>query len=329
MAATDTDLLASDIAWDLDPLLDGADGPMVLLDQAEGIAETLRAHRGSIATLDADGLLAVMTALAELSSLVSRAGHFTSLRFAENTGDAEVAAAMQAVNERSTAISTSLIFIDLEWADTDDAHAAAVLADERLAFCRHHLENLRRYRPHQLTEPEETVLSETSLAGSSAWVRLFEEQTSAIEVGQPDALGGRVGLMSALAHLHRPEPEVRESAAAAVTAGLAPGLRTRAFIYNTLLLDKSIDDRLRGYPSWITSRNMSNEASDESVQALIDAVVSRYDIPQRWYALKAEILGVDRLRDFDRMASVTAGGSAGIGWAEGTRIVRDAYASFS
>ncbi len=74
---------------------------------------------------------------------------------------------------------------------------------------------------------------------------------------------------------------------------------------------------------------MANEASDESVQALIDAVVSRYDIPQRWYALKAEILGVDRLRDFDRMASVTAGGSAEIGWAEGTRIVRDAYASFS
>jgi hypothetical protein len=40
MAATDTDLLASDIAWDLDPLLDGADGPMVLLDRAEGIAKT-------------------------------------------------------------------------------------------------------------------------------------------------------------------------------------------------------------------------------------------------------------------------------------------------
>ena len=29
MAATDTDLLASDIAWDLDPLLDGADGPEI------------------------------------------------------------------------------------------------------------------------------------------------------------------------------------------------------------------------------------------------------------------------------------------------------------
>ena len=329
MASTDTDLLASDIAWDLDPLLDGADGPLDLLDRADRLAAELRAYRGRVGSLDADGLLAVMTSLAELSALVSRAGHFTSLRFAENTSDPAVAAAMQSVNERSTAISTSLLFIDLEWADTPDEHAAMVLADERLSFCRHHLENLRRYRPHQLSEPEETVLSETSLSGPAAWVRLFEEQTSAIEVDLPEAMGGTVGLMTALAQLQRPEPEVRESSATAVTAALAPGLRTRAFIYNTLLLDKSIDDRLRGYPMWITSRNMANEASDASVQALVDAVVSRYDIPQRWYALKAEILGVDRLRDFDRMASVTAGGSAEIGWAEGTRIVRDAYASFS
>lgn len=329
MGSSDTDLLASDVAWDLDPLLDGADGPLELLDRADRLAADLRAHRGRVASLDSDGLVELMTTLAELSSLVSRAGHFTSLRFSEDTSDPAVAAAMQTVNERSTAISTSLLFIDLEWADTDDAHAAAVLDDERLAFCRHHLENLRRYRPHQLSEPEETVLSETSLSGPAAWVRLFEEQTSAIEVDLPEAMGGTVGLMTALAQLQHPEPEVRESSAAAVTTALAPGLRTRAFIYNTLLLDKSIDDRLRDYPSWITSRNMANEASDASVQALVDAVVSRYDIPQRWYALKAEILGVDRLRDFDRMASVTAGGSAEIGWAEGTSIVRDAYASFS
>ena len=216
MGSSDTDLLASDVAWDLDPLLDGADGPLELLDRADRLAADLRAHRGRVASLDSDGLVELMTTLAELSSLVSRAGHFTSLRFSEDTSDPAVAAAMQTVNERSTAISTSLLFIDLEWADTDDAHAAAVLDDERLAFCRHHLENLRRYRPHQLSEPEETVLSKTSLSGPAAWVRLFEEQTSAIEVDLPEAMGGTVGLMTALAQLQHPEPEVRESSAAAV-----------------------------------------------------------------------------------------------------------------
>ena len=73
---------------------------------------------------------------------------------------------------------------------------------------------------------------------------------------------------------------------------------------------------------------MANEASDESVEALIDAVVSRFDIPQRWYSLKAQVLGVPRLQDFDRMASV-AESDTSIGWQEGSAVVREAYASFS
>ena len=70
------------------------------------------------------------------------------------------------------------------------------------------------------------------------------------------------------------------------------------------MADKSTDDRLRNYPNWISSRNLANEASDESVQALVDAVRGAYDIPQRWYRLKARLLGVERLKDYDRMAPV-------------------------
>ena len=40
--------------------------------------------------------------------------------------------------------------------------------------------------------------------------------------------------------------------------------------------------------------------------ALIEAVRGRYDIPQRWYRLKAELLGIDRLADYDRAAPVLA-----------------------
>jgi oligoendopeptidase F len=326
----DTDLTAADVTWDLDTLLSGADAatPAELVDRAEAIADELQTFEGRVATLGSTELAQLMRRLEELSELLSRAGHYTSLKFSENTADPAIAAAMQQITERSTAISTKLLFIDLEWADTTDDHAATVLADPALDFCRHHLDNLRKYRPHQLTHPQETVLSETSLTGAGAWVRLFEEQTAAIEVDLPDTLGGRVSLMSALAHLHAPDTTTRATAAEAVTAALAPGLRTRAYIYNTLLLDKSIDDRLRNYPTWISSRNMANEASDDSVQALVDAVVARFDIPQRWYALKAKVLGVERLCDFDRMASVAASDTT-IGWSEGTSIVRDAYASFS
>src|SRR6185436_11102069 len=82
------------------------------------------------------------------------------------------------------------------------------------------------------------------------------------------------------------------------------------------------------HTSWVASRNLANEASDESVQALVDAVVARYDIPQRWYALKARILGVPRLADYDRMASVASAPST-IGWSAATEVVMDSYSSFS
>jgi oligoendopeptidase F len=113
-----------------------------------------------------------------------------------------------------------------------------------------------------------------------------------------------------------------------VTAGLAPGLRTRAFVFNTLLADKATDDRLRSYPGWIAARNLANEASDESVAALVAAVQARNDIPQRWYALKAQLLGLDRIADYDRMASV-ASVDEPFGWSEARDLVLDAYASFS
>ncbi len=319
------DLTAADVTWTIETLLPGGATPDDLLAQADTLADTLSSYRGRIAELDAAEMAEMMTTLAEIGELSSRAGNYVMLRFSENTAEPERGAAMVAMQEQATAISTKMIFIDLEWAAVSDDHADKLLSDDRLAFCSHHLANLRRNRPHLLTEAEERVLTETSVTGASAWVRLFSELTSSIEV---ELDGETVPLESGLSELQHPDREVRQVAAQAVTDALAPGLRTRAFVFNTLLLDKSVDDRLRNFDSWVSARNLSNEASDESVEALVQAVVGRYDIPQRWYALKAKVLGVDKLADYDRMASV-ASSDEEIGWSQATTMVRDAYASFS
>ena len=36
-----------------------------------------------------------------------------------------------------------------------------------LEFCAHYLRSARRYRPHLLTEPEETILAEKSIASQA------------------------------------------------------------------------------------------------------------------------------------------------------------------
>src|SRR5204862_5899479 len=97
---------------------------------------------------------------------------------------------------------------------------------------------------------------------------------------------------------------------------------------NTLLYDKAVDDRLRRYPHWLAARNLANEASDESVEALVAAVRRRYDLPQRWYALKAQLLGLDRLADYDRAAAVTAE-EPEVPWPEARDLVLDSYRGFA
>jgi oligoendopeptidase F len=313
-----------DVTWDLDPLLQ--DGTVdELLDKADELAGQLEQQRGLVAELSGPALGAYMACSAELRELVGRAMSYASLRFATDTTDPERGALMQRVQERATAISTRLLFFQLEWVAVSDECVEELLADPSVAPAAHYLRSLRRYRDHVLTEPEERILTEKAVTGRSAWVRLFSELTSAITV---ELDGRETTLEEGLSRLQSPDRGVRQAAAKAVTAGLQPGLRTRAFLFNTLLHDKAVDDRLRHYPHWLASWNLAQEASDESVQALVDAVKARYDIPQRWYALKARILGVDKLADYDRMASLATDDET-VGWDDAKELVLDCYRSFS
>jgi oligoendopeptidase F len=329
-APTETDEELQAAAWDLEPLVagegkEGVERRMAeALERARSFAE---AHAGKLGELDGTSLASVMGELAAIGELVGRAGYYAALRFSTDTADPATGALMQWVQEQETAIQTTLLFFELEWAALPEETAEAMLAGEGLDFCRHHLRNVRRYRDHLLSEPEERIVTEKSLTGAGAWTRLFEELTSVIEVELP---GGQapVALEVAMSKLQEADREVRRSTAEAVTVALAPGLRTRAYLFNTLLADKATEDRLRGYPHWLAARNLANEASDESVQALIEAVRSRYEIPRRWYRLKARLLGYDRLADYDRMASVTEDKVA-YPYAKARDIVIDCYSQFS
>jgi oligoendopeptidase F len=325
--ASDPELQAT--AWDLEPLIARDDAPGSvdqLLDEgrrrASAFAET---YAGRIGELDAQALEQAMSELAEISELIGRAGSYASLQFSTDTADPGRGALLQRVQEVGTEMETKLLFFELEWAAVDDGRAEELLAAPGLDFCRHHLRSVRRYRPHLLSEPEEKVMAEKAIASQSAWARLFGELVSALRVSID---GEELTLDVALSRLLSPKRKVRKQAAEAVSEALEPGMRTRGFIYNTLVFDKSVDDRLRAYPHWLASRNLANEASDESVMALIEAVRDRFDIPQRWYRLKAELLGLKKLADYDRSAPLLPD-EVSFSFGEARDLVLDTYSAFS
>jgi oligoendopeptidase F len=370
--ATPTDPELEQTAWDLSALVDG-EGPDGVGRRLEEALTRSRAfaerHAGRLGELDSAALAEAMRELAAIGDLVGRAGAYAALDFSTDTSDPARGALLQRTQEQGTAIETTLLFFELEWAALPDERVDELLdrdggggggggEDDDLGFCRHHLLSARRYREHLLSEPEEKILAEKALTGASAWSRLFEELTSAIEVDLPAAgegpagdgtAGGgasgdnggkqdagadgregprRIPLDLALSNLVLPDRELRRTTAEAITAALAPGLRTRAFLFNTLLADKATDDRLRRYPHWLAARNLSNEAGDESVRALIEAVRGRYEIARRWYRLKARLLGVERIADYDRMAAVTDD-EVTYTFAQAREVVLDCYSSFS
>ena len=326
MSVTDV----QEVAWDLDPLVEGegeAGANRMLTEADERAAAFAERYAGRVKDLDGPELVAAMDELQAISELVARAGNYAHLRFSVDTIDPANGALVARVNEMATAVETKLLFFELEWAALDDERADELLAADGLETSRHHLRTVRRYRPHLLSEPEEKIMTEKAVSGRDAWTRLFSEQTSAIMVAVPDE-DEPVKLDVALARLMSPDREVRRTTAEAVTTALEPALRTRADIYNTIAQDKATDDRLRRYPTWISSRNLANEASDESVEALIEAVRASYDIPQRWYRLKAQLLGVDRIADYDRMAAIATEEET-VEWPEATDIVLGSFREFS
>jgi len=332
--------LGEDLGWDLSELIDleaaGLDvdaagdeaAVAALLDEAARLADAFADElEGRVAELDGPGLVDAMHRLERISDLAGRALNYAHLRFTCDTEDPAIGALMQRASERATGIQSRLVFFELEWVAIDDERAEELLATDGLDFCRHHLRLERRYRPHLLTEREESLLTEVSLSARDAWSRLFDERTAAIRVTLPDA-DEPVQLDVALAGLFDPDRERRRTVAAAVTAALEPELRIRAFAFNTLLQHKATIDRRRSYPSWIAARNLANETTDESVEALIAAVGSRNELARRWYRTKARLLGIDRLADYDRMA-VVGTDEERIDWDDGRAIVLETFDSAS
>jgi oligoendopeptidase F len=328
VATTTTETGADEIRWDLSHLYQGdpRQGIEADLTRAQELTQEFETrYRGGIAGLDPVAMVVALRQLEEIHELLGRASAYAFLDFSIDVADPARGALLQKVQESMTQTGARLLFFSLEWLAVPDEVAQALLASAQLDNYRHYLDAARRYRPYVLSEGEERVLTEKSVTARSSWDRLFEEVTTAVRV----KIGDREATLDeALSELHDGDAEVRRTVAQAVTDALRGGLPVRRFILNTILADKSIDDRLRSYPHWIADRNLANEASDESVQALVEAVTSRYDIPHRYYALKKKLLRVDTLYDWDRYAPL-ASSEPQVSWDEAREIVLDAYGTFS
>jgi oligoendopeptidase F len=312
------------VRWDLSDLFASPTDPAIetTLARALEFARSYESqYKGKLGSLEPAAFAKAMGDLEAAEEQAIKPEVYAYLLHSQNTQDPAAGRLLARVREAAAERGAHGVFIALELAQISDEQAERLAAHPESAKYRHHVEEARKFRPHQLSEPEERVLTDFSPVGSGAWVRLFEELCAGIRM---DLDGREVGLEEALTALREADRNVRRRASTAITHALERDVRTRAYIFNTILQEKSIDDRLRRFPTWISSRNLANETSDQAVQALVEAVTGRYDVCVRYYRVKKQLLGVGELHEWDRYAPV-AGAERDLRWDEAKELVLGSY----
>ncbi|MFA5667804.1 MAG: M3 family oligoendopeptidase [Balneolaceae bacterium] len=318
---------AENINWNLSDLYESSDDPKLALDKKEILVQAdafSEKYRGKIAQLSVSEFKEMLQDYEALQDKGGKIGSFAYLQWSTNTANAEFGKLVQETNELSSEINQKLVFLDVEWLQVPDNEADKIINAPELSFYKHYLETSRLYKEHVLEEKEEQILSAKSVTGRSAWVRFFDETLGAAKF---ELDGKEYAEQEVLSKLHDGDRELRKRAHASLTKKFKELGHPLTFVFNTLLADKYTNDKLRKYPDWITSRNLSNQTDSETVEALINAVTSNYGLVQRYYKLKTKLLGLDEMRDYDRYAPIIQN-EATISWDEAMDMVMDSYTNF-
>ena len=316
---------AEKVRWNLADLYSDSNALEDDLQQADRAGEDFaNQYRGQISSLDDSGLAQALKEFEAIQEGLGRAHTYAYLNWCTGMDSPERGALLQKVREVATQIEQKILFFELEWVQLEDGQAEKLLKSSKLNPYRHYLECERLRKPHVLGESEEKVLSEKALTGRQAWNRLFDEILGAARFSLDSQ---ELTEQEVLAKLYSADRQVREQAAHSLTEGLQHYLRELTFIFNIVLADKTSDDRLRDYPHWLSSRNLLNEISAETVHSLIEAVSSRYDLVARYYNLKKDLLGLEELHDYDRYAPLEEVESS-YSWNQAKAITLQAFSSF-
>jgi oligoendopeptidase F len=321
--------------WDLSDLYPAMNAPEVRTDldrAAAAAAEFETQYKGRLAEIAAaeDGGARLAEAIASyerISELLGRLMSYAGLTYSGDTSDPARSKFYGDIQDRATTISTHLLFFTLEINKLDDGVVERALQDPALAAYRPWLEDLRLERPYQLAEELERLFHEKSVTGRAAWNRLFDETLASLRF---EIDGESLPLEPTLNRLLDPDEGRRRAAAEALAATFSANLRLFTLVTNVLAKDKSISDQWRGFKDVSAARHLANRVEPEVVEALVTAVREAYPrLSHRYYRMKAEWLGKERLDHWDRNAPLPDAATRKVPWEEARETVISAYGRFS
>ncbi len=321
--------------WSLEDLYSGPDDPRLEadLDAARRTNAELVAVKGAF--LEARGEPAKLAGLIdrgvslfeEATNLLWSVGAYAGLAASVSRDNPAWVQFEADVRAKSSAIAADSLFFTLELNALEDTEIeAALAADPAAARWRPWLRRVRLSRPHELSPDLERILIDRAPAVAN-WSRLYDDTLARLtaRVGAE-----RLTLSEALNRMSDSAPARRRAAAQGLGRALGERRDTLALCFNTLAVEKQVEDRWRLYSSPVAARNIANEVDDAAVEALEAAVVAAYPrISHRYYRLKARVMGKARLDHWDRNAPLTAAAPRAYGWGEARSMVLGSFADLA
>lgn len=318
-------------AVNLDAYYKGWDDPQFQADidkRAQDVKDFNAKYKGKLATLTPDELAECFETLDQMFDLGARIGVFVSYNFSMNSTDPVNKKWLETYQSAATENDSYMKFFDIELCEIErEKLESAMDASPRLNRYRPSILRKLDGKPFRLTEAEEKIMSVKSLTSSQGWIQYFKE-VAAASTYRLD--GKTMGREEVLTQMSSPDRALRERAYKAFARGLKRDLSHNTRVTNMLALDKWQEDKLRGYPTPVSEMNKYNNIEDEVVEALNTAITNGYGrMSHRYYAAKADYLGLPKLKPWDRNAPLTTTGDDTMSYAEARDITLQTYHEFS
>jgi oligoendopeptidase F len=293
--------------WSLADLYPVADGPKMKkdfkeLDKKVGEFEKMRPLL--TASISQAEFLSVIKALEGIYELASQLGSYAELLFTENTQDQAAQTLVARTSQLMSEIENCTLFFGLWWKEQSDKTAEKLMKNS--GDYRYWLEEMRHFKPHTLSEPEEKIINTKNVTGNNALVTLYNSITNRytfkIEVAGKTVELTRGELMM---YAREADPDLRAAVYKELYRVYGQDGPILGQMYQTLVRDwRNENVSMRKFTSPISARNLGNDLPDAVIETLLKVAAKNTDVFQRFFKLKAKLLGMKKLRRYDIYAPI-------------------------
>ena len=321
----------NEMIWDLSQLVENTEPTSIQKKLESMVTEAEKArdvYHGKIGSLDAKGLLELLeikdTYILKFEGVIM----YCRLMYSADSTDDIAKQLNDATRRAYMKVGQALAFIDIELGKVL-AENRSLITDPVLAEYKHYLERIVRRVPHMLSETEERLVIMKDKNGINAWGMLQSDwlstRTFDIEIeGETKTLsyGKIIGLYQS------PDRDLRKRSNQTVYENLGKDEIVWSSAIRAVCEDHLRMCELRKYPTPMTQSLIANDVDQQTIDSLMRTIEKNVGLYQRYLGLKAKLMDLDKLANYDMVAPLPNAPDMDYDWKEARKEVVSAYIGF-